>query len=202
MTTARFLRTTASAALAGALLLGLATGASAQTAGERVHSVRRLGGTTRFTAPVRTVDQLTKAYARPRTQRDVTTVLGQAGLPSLEAEVKRVIAPVTLLELTVAPGTALAWMALRRGGTRPQLLRPARWDGARPFAAFEFVIDDLKETYTFVIPQACGNLTLVSREPSREQARLDAEAAAARRADDARKAEVARRAEEPCAWWC
>jgi len=40
----------------------------------------------------------------------------------------------------------------------------------------------LNQTYTFVLPKPCSNLTLVSSEPSREKARLDAEKAAADKA--------------------
>ena len=110
-------------------------------------------------SPTETLQMPTTAH--PAAERLFRSVVMMACVTA--AEVKEVVAAGTVREVTVAPGTALAWMALRRVGTRPQLLRPARWDGARPFAAFEFVIDDLKETYTFVIPQSCGNLTLVSR---------------------------------------
>lgn len=182
-------------ALVGLLTIAYPAETLAQASGDRVHSARRLGGPSRFTPAVRNVKALQTAFARPRTQRDVTTVLQIAGLSHIEADVKKAIADGAVREVTMAPGTNLQWMALRRGGTRADILRLVRWDGPKPFAGFEFVIDDLKETYTFVIPQDCGNLSLVSREPSREQARRDAEAAAAR-AEEARKAEEARRAEE------
>ena len=183
------------AALVGLLTVGLPAETFAQASGDRVHSVRRLGGTSRFTPAVRNVKALQTAFARPRTQRDLTTVLKIAGLTHIEAEVKKAIADGAVREVTMAPGTNLQWMGLRRGGTRADILRLVRWDGPKPFPGFEFVIDDMKETYTFVIPQDCGNISLVSREPSREAARREAEAAAAR-AEEARKAEEARRAEE------
>ncbi|MGE0362588.1 MAG: hypothetical protein AB7H93_05645 [Vicinamibacterales bacterium] len=183
------------AALVGLLTVAYPAETQAQASGDRVHSVRRLGGTSRFTPAIRNVKAMQTAFARPRTQRDLTTVLNTAGLSHIEAEVKKAIADGAVREVTMAPGTNLQWMALRRGGTRADILRLVRWDGPKPFAGYEFVIDDLKETYTFVIPQDCGNISLVSREPSREAARREAEAAAAR-AEEARKAEEARRAEE------
>jgi nucleoid-associated protein YgaU len=183
------------AALVGLLTVGLPAETFAQASADRVHSVRRLGGTSRFTPAVRNIKAMQTAFARPRTQRDLTTVLNTAGLSHIEADVKKAIADGAVREVTMAPGTNLQWMALRRGGTRADILRLVRWDGPKPFPAFEFVIDDMKETYTFVIPQDCGNISLVSREPSREAARREAEAAAAR-AEEARKAEEARRAEE------
>ena len=172
MATARLLRIATSTTAAGLVLLGLAAGASAQAGGERVHSVRRMGGTTQFTAPVRTVGQLTQAFARPRTQRDLTTVRKIAEMSYLEADIKKAIADGAVREVTIAPGTTLQWMALRRGGTRADLLRLARWDGAKPFPAFEFEVTSGGEVYTFVIPQDCGNLSLVKREPVRAAAAM------------------------------
>lgn len=170
--------------------------AFAQPAPDRVRSIRRLGTPARMTPAVRSVPALQSTFARPRTQSDITTLLNAAGLSALEAEVKKAIADGAVREVTIAQGTQMLWMAIRRGGSRPEVLRQVRWDGPKPFPAFEFVIDDLNETYTFVIPQDCGNLSLVSREPSRERARRDAEAASSRAADNARKAEEARLAEE------
>ena len=50
-------------------------------------------------------------------------------------------------------------------------MRNIRWDGAAPLEGFEFIIDDMNETYTFFVPEICGNVSLVRREPSREAAR-------------------------------
>jgi hypothetical protein len=76
-----------------------------------------------------------------------------------------------------------------------------------PLEGFQFVVDDLVGTYTFFVPKICGNISLLSREPSREAARRAeearkaaeaaraAEAAKQAAADAARKAEEAKRAE-------
>lgn len=181
------------AALLGFVTVGLPAESFAQSAPE-AHTARRLGGATRFTTPVRDIQNLQKTFARPRTQKDITDLLKLAGLESLEADVKKAISTGAVREVTISPGTTLQWMAMRERG-RAHMHRNVTWGGKKPFAGFEFVIDDMKETYTFVIPQDCGNLSLSTREPSREKARLDA-AEAARRAEEARKAEEARRAEE------
>jgi hypothetical protein len=68
----------------------------------------------------------------------------------------------------------MVWMAFRRGGTKPDIVRNLRWGGKKPFSGFMFVIDDMVQTYTFIVPKPCANLTLVSSEPSREKAKLDA----------------------------
>jgi hypothetical protein len=85
--------------------------------------------------------------------------------------------PDQLKEVDFAVGDTMVWMAFRRGGTKPDIVRNLKWGGKKPFTGFMFVIDDLVQTYTFIVPKACANLSLVSSEPSREKARLDAEKA-------------------------
>jgi len=59
----------------------------------------------------------------------------------------------------------------------------AVWAGQKAFDGFQFVVDDMDKTYTFIVPKACGNLTLISAEPSRKKAALDA----AKAAEEAKK---------------
>jgi hypothetical protein len=58
-------------------------------------------------------------------------------------------------------------------------MRPTRWNGRRAFMAHQFEIDDRVNTYTFLVPFDCGNLSLLRQEPSRIAAREREEAAAA-----------------------
>jgi hypothetical protein len=160
-----------------------------------VRSVRSLGGPTRFTAPVRNIAALRRSMARPAIQRDLGTVLDRAGLASLTGRVQSMLSEGLVRESTLPSGTSIDWMALRRRG--PNIVQNIRWDGARPLAGFEFVIDDLNRTYTFFVPQDCGNLSLVRSEPSLEAARraeiARAEAAQVEAARaEAAKAEAAR----------
>lgn len=121
-------------------------------------------------------------------RRDIVRVLEGAGVGLLQADVLRILSEGAVTETTMAPGTVMEWMALRRQG-RAGIMRNVRWDGRQAEPAYEFVIDNLSETFTFLVPKVCGNIALVRREPSRE---------AARRADEARMAADAerRRAEE------
>jgi hypothetical protein len=129
-------------------------------------------------------------------------VLEEAGVGSLRAEVVRILSEGAVTATTVAPGSTFEWMATRRRG-RPTIMRRVRWDGRRAFRAFQFQIDDRNGLFTFIVPEDCGNLTLVRRErvrgrPPRCGASRGGGTAAeeARKADDARKAELARQAEE------
>ena len=118
-------------ALLGFVTFGLPADTFAQASTDKVHVARRLGGASRFTPAVRTIQNLQKTFARPRTQRDITTVLKLAELSHLEAEVKKAIADGAVREVTFAPGSTLQWMALRRGGTRPCVLPPTFDEGVQ-----------------------------------------------------------------------
>ena len=158
-------------------------GAGAQGA-ERVHVVRRLNTAYRFTPPVRTVEALRRTMSRANTQRDIGTLLEQAGLASLRVEVLRNLSEGTVTRTSVEPGTMIPWMAERRRG-RPLIMRPTQWAGRAAFQAHQFEIDDRVNTYPFIVPLDCGNLSLLRQEPSRIAAREREEAA---RAEAARAA--------------
>ena len=129
------------AALLGFVTVGLPAESFAQSTTES-HIAKRLGGATRFTTPVRNIQNLQKTFARPRTQRDITALLKLAGLESLEADVKKAIADGAVREVTISPGTRLEWMAMRERG-RAHMHRNVTWGGKKPFPGFEFVIDNL-----------------------------------------------------------
>jgi nucleoid-associated protein YgaU len=164
--------------------------AAAQQA-QPVRPIRRLGGATRFTPPVNTVAALQKTMSTPRLQSDIRAVLEKDNLGSLTEQVTKILSSGAVNETSVTNGTTFEWMALRRAG-RPDISRNLRWAGDKPLEGFQFVVDDLKETYTFFVPKICGNIALMSREPSREAARRAEEA----RKADAAKAEAARQAAE------
>jgi hypothetical protein len=129
-----------------------------------VHHATRLGGSTRFTAPVRTVDAMKRTFTRMSIQNDVGRVLTEAGVGQLRAEVLRNITEGTVQPITVAPGTHIEWMALRRNG--PRIMRNIEWNGPRPFRAFVFEIDDRQNPHLHRA-EDCGNLSVLRTEPHR-----------------------------------
>jgi hypothetical protein len=148
----------------------------------------RLGGPSRFYGQVPNRQAVQRMMRARRTQTGIETILKTTGLSSLNAQIVQILtdaSPTQLTEVDFPVGGTLSWMALRRNG-RPEVVRSLRWGGRRPFKAFQFVIDDMNRTYTFVIPQDCGNLALAGDEPSRERARQDAERGARERADKER----------------
>ena len=148
------------------LLLGASPAVAQQ---EPPQSIVRLGGATRFTAPVNDISALTATMGRAAIQADLATVLEAASMPGVTMDVQHRLAVGQVTAATLPPGTVLEWMALRRAG--PEVVRNIRWDGEAPLQGFEFTVDDLSETYTFFVPAICGNLALVGRQPSLEAAR-------------------------------
>ena len=140
-----------------AVLVGGATDAYAQ------RKITRLGSPdTRFTAPIANAAGLKKTFAAKANQANVAAVLDQAGLASLTPKVLAVLTAGEVTETSVAPGTPIRWMALRRGG-KPSIVLDAVWAGKAPFKAFAFTIEDGAKIYNFVVPKDCGNLSLVSQ---------------------------------------
>jgi hypothetical protein len=131
--------------------------ANAQT---REVSVSTLGGATRFSGPMHSVDDLRAMAAANRTQ--ITAVLAQANMNELSTPLINVLSTGYISDTTVAPGTRFEWMALKRAG-RAGLLHNVRWTGRQSFDAYQFSVESAGYTYTFIVPKVCGNFSLVSR---------------------------------------
>ena len=125
--------------------------------------ITKLGNpSTRFTAPIASAAGLKKTFAAKTNQTNVAAVLDQAGLGSLTPRVLAVLTAGEVRETSVPSGTAMRWMALRRGG-KPSIVLDAVWAGTKPFEGFAFTIEDGAKIYNFVVPKACGNLALLSQ---------------------------------------
>lgn len=159
--------------------------------GAAAHVATRLNTASRFYGPLPTADAVRTMASRPDVVRDLEAVFAEAGIPYLAAQAVQVLRsaqPSDLRLVSVPVGRRFEWMAQRRSG-RPGLLRDVEWRGAASFDAYEFMLDDGMHGYTFIVPQACGNLALVTTGASPRAAAVEA-----RRADERRAAEAARRA--------
>lgn len=167
-------------AFAFVLAFGLTLPASAAAQGDNYKTLTRLGGGSRFDAPLKDVKAVQKWVAKKRAQKGISDVMEKAGIAQLTPTVIDILTkadPAQLKETDFQPGNTMVWMAFRRGGNKPDIVRNVKWGGKKPFQGYSFVIDDMVNTYTFIVPKPCSNLSLVSSEPSREKARLDAEKA-------------------------
>jgi hypothetical protein len=126
----------------------------------REHQVTRLGGSTRFSGPLRTVDDLRAMFQANRSQ--IRSVMSMAGYGDVSAQLADGFTVSEVTDTTITPGSRFLFMALKRGGA-PAVLRNVRWAGRDSFDAFQFKVTVGGYVYTFIVPKVCGNFSLVSR---------------------------------------
>jgi opacity protein-like surface antigen len=127
------------------------------------HQVTRLGGTTRFSQPLRTVDDLRAMFQANRSA--IRSVMVMAGYGDVSAQLTDGFTVSEVTDTTITPGSRFLFMALKRGGA-PAVLRNVRWSGRDSFEAFQFKVTVGGYVYTFIVPKVCGNFSLVSRVAS------------------------------------
>ncbi len=168
-------------ALGFAALMIASASAAQSPANSAMHNMRRLGGPTAFYHPPLTdAASLKRMATTPAIASDVQNVLGQAGLSELSDRVLSAMSGTdrasaggacvdampqdgVLVDCEVRRGDTLQWMAYRpRTGKGAGILQGMRWDGAKPFRAFLFRVTRNDRVYTFVVPKACGNLSLMN----------------------------------------
>ena len=170
-----------------ALAVGVASAPAAAGQGNpeaAMHNARRLGGSTSFYAlPLRSAASLKQMVARKGMAEDVRTVLRDAGIPETTDAVLATLAAATtsvvggscdeatpadgsIVACDFQPGSTLRWMAYRpnarKGDRSPGRLDGVRWAGSKPFKALLFRVTNDYRIYTFVLPLACANLSLMS----------------------------------------
>ena len=114
---------------------------------------------------------------------DIRTVLRESGIPETADAVLATLAGAafsvtggfcdeatpadgTIVACDFQPGSTLLWMAYRpnanKGIRTPGRLERVRWAGTKPFKALLFRVTNDYKIYTFVLPMACSNLSLMS----------------------------------------
>jgi hypothetical protein len=126
---------------------------------ECANKMKKLGGPTRFVREDLTnLAALRKAFANPKFQEDVRSVLKGKGLR--EEVAKNLFDTVDAMKVgepvSIPVGARFAWMAYRKNGKPGSIPEPC-WDGKEPFAAWVLPqVDD----HTFIVPVTCGNIAL------------------------------------------
>src|SRR5580765_7644916 len=154
----RNVRVVRSAVLVATALGMLVAPAIAQDGTE--HQVTRLGGTTRFSQPLRTVDDLHAMVVANRSA--IRSVMVMAGYGDVSAQLADGFSVSEVTDTTITPGSRFLFMALKRGGA-PAVLRNVRWAGRDSFDAFQFKVTAGGYVYSFIVPKVCGNFSLVSK---------------------------------------
>ena len=166
-----------------ALAVTVAPAIAQQRSADGYVTARRLGGTTSFYRPALTDPNSVKRMAdSPNMATDIRKVLSDAGIPQTGDAVVAMLsgastaanvgscsnaAPAdgTLVECNFANGDTLDWMAYRPNAPRNRTagrVEKMRWGGRTAFPAFLFRVTSAERIYTFVVPKACGNLSLMS----------------------------------------
>lgn len=138
-----------------------ASAASAQTI------IIRLGGSTRFTAPVHSIEDVKKA-STPAYEQDVKAVLEKVGQGSIADKVNQAINEGQVTSAILFKGASIEWMAFRNKG-RADVKVNLIYSGANT-PGYVFTVTDSGTLYTFFIPEVCGNLMLVAHETVEVQA--------------------------------
>jgi hypothetical protein len=149
---------------------------------QQYENARRLGGPTAFYRPPLTDAASMKRMAeRPGIGEDIRTVMRDAGIPEAADPFIAAISRGTSTRIqgncsTAPPGDAVVdcqepvgstyeWMAYRpiiRGKPVPSRKERIRWAGRRAFAAFLVRVTAGDKLYTFIVPKACANVSLVT----------------------------------------
>lgn len=96
---------------------------------------------------------------------DLQTGFAKAGDGDLYPEFKSQFSSAKIEPVQVAPGQKLDWMLFRNNGTGPvKAVKDVTWGGKTSFSAFRFFIVKNDQRYMFIVPAACGNLSLMAVE--------------------------------------
>jgi hypothetical protein len=157
----RQFRVVRSGVLVATVLAALVAPAFAQDGTDgREHQVTRLGGTTRFSQPMSTVDDLRAMFQANRSA--IRSIMVMAGYGDVASQLTDGFTVSEVTDTTIAPGSRFLFMALKRGGA-PAVLRNVRWAGRDSFDAWQFKLTVGGYIYSFIVPKVCGNFSLVSK---------------------------------------
>ena len=125
--------------------------------------VTRLGNpATRFSSQVTTIEALQNMVGNARSE--IETLLRQAGFQGDPADFFAAVASGDGISSTsVDPGSRLGWMFFRKKGA-PTLKQDVCWAGKAAFAGWEVQFSSDGQWYSFVVPEACGNLALLAQQ--------------------------------------
>ncbi len=125
--------------------------------------ITRYGTSNAFVRPgLVTGDDLKQAFREHRS--DYEKVLQETNWPGNFDDLFSAVASGNFSEAKFPIGYTFDWQAIRKNGVA-QPTDPVRWAGQAPFDGFEFRFESNGQRHHFVVPKACGNLSLVSMEP-------------------------------------
>ena len=103
-------------------------------------------------------DELKRMFRENRA--DYEKVLNDANWPGDHDDLFNAVESGSFSEAQYPVGHTFEWMAVRKNG----IVQPTgrlRWAGSDPFEAFEIRFESRGQEHRFLIPKACGNLSLI-----------------------------------------
>ena len=125
--------------------------------------VTRLGNpATRFSSQVTSIEALQNMVGNSR--GDIETLLRRAGFQGDPNDFFAAVSSGDGISSTnVEPGSRLGWMFFREKGAA-SLEQDVCWAGKAAFAGWEVQFSSQGQWYSFVVPEACGNLALLAQQ--------------------------------------
>jgi len=128
------------------------------------HRITRLGGrSTRLLGVLTTEDDARRALRDQRNQKNIESILQQAGWTGSLADLDRTAQTGTFAVTTIAPGTHIPFISFLRRG-KPVITQNVVWAGPKPFDAFTIEVESNGKIYKIFLPKPCGNLWFEARE--------------------------------------
>ena len=143
------------------LLLGLFLVMACSSTAFAAVTLKRIGDHPFFCPPL-TSEAEFRAMV-DKNAEDIRIGFEQAGYGDLYPEFVAQFPNAKVETIQVAPGDHMDWMLFRRKGTGPvKTVKDVTWGGEASFDAFSFAIDKDGQRYNFIVPYACGNLSLMN----------------------------------------
>ena len=143
----------------GASLVFIAAALGSSAFAQEYTEIRRLGTSQAVFKPgPQTRDELQRMFNEHRA--DYEKVLRDTNWPGDPNDLFAAIQNGDFSEAQYPVGHTFEWMALRRRGVVEATGR-IRWAGRDPFEAFEIRFESNGREHRFLIPKACGNLSLI-----------------------------------------
>jgi hypothetical protein len=121
-------------------------------------SLKRLG-TNPFSPPMTSEADLRAMVGN--NSADLQAGFTKAGNPELFTEFMAQFPTAAIDSIRIAPGERMDWMLFRnKGKGTVKVIKDVTWDGDAAFDAYRFSIDKDGRRYEFIVPTACGNLSL------------------------------------------
>lgn len=124
--------------------------------GAAQHRITRMGDshTAFYVPPLKSVEDLQKMVST--SQAGIQEILQQRNWHGSMEDLLRAAGSGKVTETTIAPGTELPFIAMRRHG-RPAFIKDVVWSGSKAFEAYVIEFDSNGYTTRFFVPKPCGN---------------------------------------------